>query len=289
MKGDIVINSICGQKPSIAVIMSVYAGDDPNNFLAAFESLIKQDELNEFRVHIYLGIDGPVSDKLWKSIKLFTEHIHKLLIFKENRGLSYVLNDLIGSLQDELFIFRMDADDICHPQRFIGQLRYMDINADVDILGTAIWEMHGNKTQRIISYPLHHMEAVAGIHKRSPFAHPTVCFRRRVFDVIKAGYPHTNLCEDVALWFACVKNNIRFGNIPEPLLFFRVNENFWQRRGVLRAKSEFVLWTKGVWGMYGINWRLIFPLMRFLYRLSPSFIQKWGYASRFRSKTYDKL
>lgn len=280
-------NNIINKKCSIAVIMSVYRGDDAIYFQNAIDSVLKQEDISKFDLHVYLGIDGPISEEMHDAIYKRESEIYKIFEFRENRGLSYVLNDLIDCLDDEVFIFRMDADDICHPQRFIRQLRFMDRNVGIDVLGTAIWEMQGNKPQRLIRYPLEHGEAVAAIHKRSPFAHPTVCFRRRVFDIVEAGYPHTNLCEDVALWFTCIRNDLRFGNLAEPLLYFRVNENFWKRRGMLRAKSELMLWTKGVWGMYGFNWRLAFPMMRFLYRLSPGIIQKWGYRSKWRAKNAD--
>ncbi len=268
---------------SIAVIMSVYAGDKVSQFSSSIDSILNQSGLDEFKLRIYLGVDGPLSHELKQTVDSYADQIYRLSVFENNRGLSYVLNDLINVLEDEAFVFRMDADDICHHARFSSQLRYMENNPEIDIVGTYIMEMQPDDAQRIIRYPMRHEDAVAEIHKRSPFAHPTVCFRRNVFRVLKSGYPHTHLCEDVALWFACIAAGLRFANIPEPLLFFRVSDNFWKRRGVLRARAEFLLWTKGVWGIYGLNWRLAFPLMRFLYRLGPVSLQKWGYASSFRT------
>ena len=267
---------------TVAVIMSVYRNDQPHLVDRAIRSIFDQFDLKDWGVKLYLGVDGPVSDEILSIIGQYESDACSVHRFPENRGLPYVLNDLIALVDQEKYIFRMDADDACYPNRFSRQIEYMENNESVDILGSAICEVYDDGTQRTVFYPEDNETAVDNLYRRGPVAHPTVCFRKRVFDVVQGRYPCVVLSEDIALWFECAKAGLRFANLQEPLLYFTVGKNFWKRRGAMRARVELGVWLGGIWALHGLSWRLLWPPVRFFFRLSPMFVQKLGYASAFR-------
>jgi len=263
--------------------MAAWRGDRPERLVAAACSVFEQCGLNDCEIRLYLGVDGPVGPELEQALTGLEPRIYRLVRFPENRGLAPVLNDLIASLEEEQIVFRMDADDRCIPDRFATQLAYLDNHPDVDIVGSAIRECFPGGTQNIICYPLAHEEIVATLYWRNPMAHPTVCLRRKVL-VATGGYPVENLSEDLALWFRCAAKGFRFGNIERPLLDFTVDASFWGRRSVGRAWREYLVWTRGIWLLHGVSWRLAVPLARLAFRLAPERFRRGAYASKLRRK-----
>lgn len=268
----------------VATLMSVYAGDRPDQFSEALASVLQQELGSTVESRIYLGVDGPVSRALDSAITQYADRLFLVYRVDRNKGLARTMNELISRLRDEEFVFRMDADDIALPHRYRCQLEYMHHHPDIDILGTAITEFdEASGDERVVHFARSPEDAVARIHKRVPVAHPSVCIRRRVFHAIP-GYPTHGTNEDVALWFECVARGFRFDNLPESLLRFRVSDNFWKRRGVRKAFSELNCYLRGIRAVRGpLTLDYVFPLMRFLLRLSPTFVSRLAYRSSIRN------
>lgn len=264
----------------LAVIMSVYCRDEPAQLRDSLESIVSQSISCTHHVRLYLAIDGPVSPQIDQVISEFETEIYRMFRLTENRGLAAALNVLIGSLEDEAFIFRMDADDISLSDRFEKQLAFMDRNPDVDILGGAILEFgNTSSSTNLVQYPETDSKARREIAYRSPVAHPTVCFRRKVLEKVGT-YPEIGGNEDIALWFDCMKAGLIFANLPDPVLKFRVSSGFWNRRGFQKSTSELACYLKGLNAIEGCSFRMLIPILRFLFRLTPKPIRKLGYGLR---------
>lgn len=266
----------------IATLMAVYHGDNPRDFRAAIDSILAQNLEESVVSRIYLAIDGPVPDPLNREIQEVERHLFKIVRQNENKGLANALNSLISLLNDEQFIFRMDADDISMATRYQSQLHYLNQNPEIDILGTDMFEFdpkHG--TRRVTKFSRSPDEARNRLCWRVPVAHPTVCFRRHVFDCIN-GYPNVPHNEDIALWFLCAQQGYSFGNVPEPLYQFKVDEKFWNRRSIQKAFWEWRCYTLGGLELDGLSWKIFLPSLRLALRLSPKWLQRRAYESRIR-------
>lgn len=266
----------------LAVLLALYDRDDPVLFERALCSVLNQDLPENHVVRVYLGVDGPINSDLDDVVKRYSGNLHHISRSECNEGLAATLNRLIAVLDREEFVFRMDADDYSLPGRFRMQLDYLHDNPGVDIVGTDIieWDRSSDHRRRVV-YANDHEDAVRKMPRRVPVAHPTVCFRRSVFGVIPQ-YPCVVGNEDVAMWFSCIKSNLRFGNVHLPLLIFTVSENFWARRSFSKALSEFLCYVRGIWSLNGVTWLYLFPVARLLVRLSPRLISKCFYNSAFR-------
>jgi glycosyltransferase involved in cell wall biosynthesis len=266
----------------IGVLMSVYRADEPYHLRLALESVLDQQLPWSAEVHVYLCVDGPVSDELREVIQEFAPQIYRIVWAEHNQGLAQSLNTLISIREDEEFYFRMDADDLSLPGRFARQIDHMRQHPEVDILGTALLEVDRDQgVRRVIHYASSPAHASRMIARRVPVAHPTVCFRAGVFKAV-SGYPTAMFPEDVAMWFACMTAGLVFDNLREPCYEFRVGSMHQRRRGAAYAWSEFRTYSAGLWKLKGVTWRYLFPMARLLSRLMPVRVQEWLYASPLR-------
>jgi hypothetical protein len=263
---------------SLAVLMAVYHHDDPTLLDAALRSVLEQQLPADHEVRVYLGIDGPIGPDIEAVVERHVDRLYRVLRSPNNEGLAATLNKLILSLGNEPYVFRMDADDLSLPTRFHAQLDFLREHPEVDIVGTDIieWDRVSNQ-RRHIAYALDHTDALRKIPRRVPVAHPTVCFRKHVF-VVVSQYPTVAGNEDIAMWFKCLKADLRFGNVHQPLLLFSINASFWSRRSFEKSLSEFKCYVKGIWVIYGFTWQYIFPIARLFIRISPRVVSKFFYS-----------
>jgi len=143
---------------SVSVVcgMSVYINDRLEWVKQAVESVLNQTLPADL---FMIVLDGEVADDIAIYLtKIEKQHPNLALVHGlKNKGLSTCMNYIIDStlpLNPEYF-FRMDADDICVPHRFEKQVTLLNKHQDVDVLGSALWEVdeQGNRAG-IVGYPL---------------------------------------------------------------------------------------------------------------------------------------
>lgn len=147
------------------------------------------------------------------------------LSFALNFGITFSRSDYIG---------RMDADDVCMPKRFSRQLSYLK-EKNLDVLGTDIIliDTDGNATGDR-SYP-----KGTSIGRRlfigAPFCHPSVIFKKKVL-IANRGYNSGYNSEDYDLWLRLRRRKIRWENLDEKLLLYRVHDNSTQGSALAYAE-----------------------------------------------------
>ncbi len=265
----------------IATLICVYKNDSSELFERAIDSVLNQNLVGvEHRV--YLGVDGPVGDSVEKAMLRRGHLIYKIVRNESSSGLCFTLNKLIDQLEDEDYCFRMDSDDFSYPDRYMKQIQYMNQNKSVAVLGTALREVSSSGS-RDVFYPSNSYLCKRNLFFRSPVAHPTVCFRRSVFSSgIK--YPLSKSNEDLALWINLDRAGYLFANLDEVLLDFTIQDSFWGRRSYGKAIEEFNLYLNVGRFRKQPFYLYMFPIARLALRMSPSFISKSIYNSKFLRK-----
>lgn len=118
------------------------------------------------------------------------------------------------------FLARMDADDLCLPERFEAQLAFLKAHPEVGALGCQAHRF-GNRNVRT-RFPLRHAEMAASLPFELPFLHPTLMFRvsalgsARYSEAIPAG-------EGFPLWAELIQTGVRFANLPAALFRYRMH------------------------------------------------------------------
>ena len=87
---------------------------------------------------------------------------------------------------------------------------------------------------------LDHEALKKSYYTRTPFAHPSVMYRRQLIE--KAGYYPTDtmFMEDNVLWGRALIAGLMFANIPEYLIKFRIDQCFYRRRSGIRYGWNFI-------------------------------------------------
>lgn len=267
--------------PKVAVLIGVCRKDTLELFRRAVDSLLSQEYPSEL-IHIYLGIDGPVNVEVDEYIRQ-NGCFYKVIHNKRNAGLTKTLNRLIAALEDEEFVFRMDADDISLPWRFKSQVTFLQTHTDIDIVGGGIMEIdeegRGFFSRR---YPANREDLCKYICKANPVAHVSVCFRREFFGKISRYPQQYRMNQDLALWYRALSKGIGITNIDECLVKVRVSDELLLRRGFRNALLEFAIYIEGIWLLYGVTWRYFYPIVRLAMRLLPAPLVLRIYRSKIR-------
>lgn len=204
--------------PALSVAMSVYNGE---RFLApAIESVLAQD-FSDFE---FLILDDGSTDATPGMIRDFAARDSRIrAIIRENRGLVASLNQLLAEAQSPL-VARMDADDICRPNRFTRQIAFLAANPDHGVIGSwsedidtagRPWQADGP------DHPPTHEELVHNIFHGGPLmVHPSVMYRKAVVEAVGGYHAAFRHCEDFDLWLR-LASVTRMANIPERLIRYR--------------------------------------------------------------------
>jgi len=149
-----------------------------------------------------------------KDIKLL-DHSH--------RGIVPALNDGLAAAGGN-YIARMDADDLCHPERIEMQASYLDTSPDIGLVGCRVG--FGGDRKKQAGYAAHvdwinsliePEEIDLNRFVESPFAHPSVMFRRELFELFGA-YRDGPFPEDYELWLRWMANGVKGGKVDRELV-----------------------------------------------------------------------
>jgi len=263
----------------LAVIMSIYKNDSLDFVRQSVQSILDQTFSN---FHYYLIFDGPVAADVDSYVSSLTDERIKFFRLENNSGLAVALNFLLERVMSNpeyKFIARMDADDISLPERFEKQRSYLIENPEITVLGC--WYEEIDESGKHLSYrklPTDHESLRKRYFTRTPFAHPSVMYRRELIE--KAGYYPTNtlLMEDNVLWGRALLNGLIFGNIQEVLLKFRIDSLFIKRRSGFKYGWNFITTKYSLLDRLnpGLSAYLIVPLIG-IFKMMPKFIIKYFY------------
>lgn len=225
---------------NFSILLSLYYKENPTALAQCFESIWTKQTLQP--TEIILVLDGPIGDELNACVQHWQSQIGSVLKvtpLEQNVGLGKALNKGLKHCSHE-WIFRMDTDDICKPDRFEKQVKFIESHPDVVLFGGQILEFDQTPSDAAVlkSVPTEHQEIVKFALKRCPFNHMTVAYKKSVIEKL-GGYQHHLFMEDYNLWLRVIANGFEVANLPDILLYARVGNGMHARRkGYEYIKSE---------------------------------------------------
>lgn len=185
-------------------------------------------------------------------------------------GLVGALNAGVAAARAGL-LARMDADDLCHPERLEAQRDALRARPELALVGTQVELFPEEQIKAGYREYLRWQNAClspaqidALIYIESPFAHPSVMLRRAVFERL-GGYAEGPFPEDYELWLRMHAAGMAMAKLPRVLLawreragrtsrvdpryareaFDRLRARFLARDPRLRAGRPLVFWGSG--------------------------------------------
>ncbi len=225
--------------PEVSVVMSCY---NAGQWLQpAVESALAQS----FEDLELILIDDGSTDETPQILAAMRESDRRIVVLtRENSGLARSLNAGIRRAQGS-WIARLDADDLCEPERIERQMRYLRNYPDVVLLGSGFTEIDARgdavKEQR---YPADHGKLVRNLQKlRRMFPHSSAIFSREAAS--QAGlYNHLfRKSQDWDLWLRLSERG-RIACIPDSLV--RIRKHGAQISSSGQGPSQFVYGTGAI-------------------------------------------
>lgn len=202
--------------PLISVIMPAY---NCGPYVEAAVKSVLSQTYGEFEL---LAIDDGSTDDTAEKLAALAQMDSRIrFVSQENRGISATLNRAVDLGQGELMA-RMDADDLCHPERFERQVAFLSAHPEIGIVGSWIrlfgarnetW--HYRMQDAFIKFLL--------LFRTNGFGHNAIMGRMPIFREFRYDSAF-DAVEDADLWCRiATRSATGFANIPEVLMQYRIH------------------------------------------------------------------
>lgn len=219
--------------------MPVYNAQD---YLLETIISIKSQSYNDFELIVIN--DGSQDDSL-SILQEFQKHEPRLrIVDRENKGLVCTLNELT-SLAKGKYIARIDADDICYPERLRLQVAYLDTHPDHVMVGGQVEAIDpdGRRLMSLVKF-FEHDKIENALLKADAFAiiHPAIMLRTQTLREI-GGYDETlGISEDTDMFLRMARMG-KIANLHETVIDYRMHEHSatHNKRGLARELTAMIL------------------------------------------------
>lgn len=185
----------------------------------------------------FVIVDDASTDGTTDLLKQYASRDARIRVLRNeiNAGIAQSLNLGISHCNGD-YIARMDADDVCEPERLKRQLELMERQPEIGVCGT--WFTAIGHERATYKHP--QSDAEIKIHhllRDTAICHPTAFVRRAVLAVAGVRYEPADVpAEDLWFWIR-LGFVTRFANVPQVLLLYRVHaeQASTKRRALQRA------------------------------------------------------
>lgn len=198
------------------IIMPVYNGE--KHLSTAVDSILAQT-FTDFKL---IAVDDCSTDASLRILRSYRDERISIVESHQHMGIAAALNQGLALTDGEL-LFRMDADDVCLPQRLQHQIDFMKGNPQIAVCGadTDIIDENGNIIGHRSTKKGDQRIKIALFLGETSLAHPTVVIRNSILKAHQIQYSeHCPYAEDYELWCRCSTFST-YENIPETLLQYR--------------------------------------------------------------------
>ena len=277
------INSV-GQEPlQVSVVLNIWGNDNEKSLFRSLQSIRRQTHKPD---EVIIVVDGPISDRLRKLIRDFTESdtfFVKQIDLPIATGLWNARNVGLRAAEHELIAVQ-DADDVMHPDRLGVQLKHFE-RAEMDVLGSPVFEFDAIN-ERILGLRMLALndQLTRKMLWQNVINHSSVMFRKSAVVGVGA-YRNVHLAEDYDLWLRLICAGKKVCTTELVLQAFAVDGQLNKRRGGIKfVASEMSLHrlvrSTNAQNIF-VSWiRLI---LRLSYRLGPKFLRS-NYRRKMQAK-----
>lgn len=224
----------------VSVIMAVYNIGNMSVLQKSTTSILSQS-LNDLELII---CDDCSDDGTFEYLQALVAQDERVILLRNNKNMKpgYSRNRCIEKARGDLIAI-MDGDDISAAERLFRQSEFLGENPAYDFVGVRslyFKKMVGDCGKRC--YPFYPFPEKKDFLVTLPFMHPTLMFRKRVFDVVH-GYSTERLVtrnEDTDMLLKMYEAGFKGANIDEVLYYYRLDAK--KRKYRYRFNETAVKW-----------------------------------------------
>jgi glycosyltransferase involved in cell wall biosynthesis len=212
----------CGMvKPAVSVLLPVY---NSAPFLGgALDSIVAQT----FRDWECIAVDdGSDDDSAAVAEKHAAGDSRIIVVRRKHHGLVAALNAGLENCRAPL-VARMDADDVSLPERLEKQVALLESEPEITLCSCLVRSFAEESVgegmllyEKWLNSLVGEDEIRRDFFVESPFAHPSVMYRRDAV-MSAGGYVDHGWPEDYDLWMRLFTGGARFAKVPETLYLWR--------------------------------------------------------------------
>lgn len=197
----------------VSIIMGVY--NAASTISISIDSIIKQT----YQDWELIICDDCSKDDTYDIVKSYANTHDNIVVIRNEKNcrLAYSLNHCLKYSKGE-YIARMDADDLCFPDRLDKQVAFLDSHPEYAVVGGGVLLFDGEKVKKTLLNP--EVPQKESLAKGVPFFHPTIMMRKSAYDALN-GYlvsDRTKRGQDYDMWFRFYALGFKGYNLQEPVL-----------------------------------------------------------------------
>ncbi|MGO5179081.1 glycosyltransferase [Collinsella sp. LCP21S3_E4] len=213
--------------PLVSVLMPCYR-ETADEFSESLDSILLQ---TYSRIEVIIVFDDPNNDVLYRIAESRADYDNRIRLIKNERnlGLSKALTKAFEFSHGE-YICRMDSDDISVKYRIEHQFDYLREN-NLDLIGSYLNAINenGEVLYLVDAIPSSAASVKRALAIRNCVPHPSWFGKRAVFEL---GYRSVPLAEDYDLLLRALQAGFSVGNVPEPLIYYRMTADSISRKNL---------------------------------------------------------
>lgn len=259
----------------VTLLLPVYVGAQPAQLDEAIRSSVHRQTRRPDAVVVVA--DGPLTSELDDVLDAAFADAPvacRVLRLDRNVGLARALNAGLEVVATE-YVARMDADDVAHPERLERQLAVLE-SRGLDLIGAGLAEFSGT-IERVVATRTPPVGEDA-IRRRAtfaqPFNHPSVIYRASAVRKVGGYSTEVGRLEDYVMFARLLVAGAKVDNLPEPLVYYRVDDGAYRRRGGLfREELRLQRELRSMGLTSRLQW-LRNVVVRGAYRLAPTWARR---------------
>jgi glycosyltransferase involved in cell wall biosynthesis len=207
--------------PAVSVLMPVHNAE--STLPAALDSILVQT----FRDFEILAVDDGSSDRSRAILSRYARRDGRVrTCILHRQGIVAALNHGLALARGE-YIARMDADDLCMPDRLLEQVRLLESRPGIGLAACRVVFLGDRNESRGYFEYVNWINSLLGPEEiglnrfvESPLAHPSVMIRAEVLRR-HGGYRDGDFPEDYELWLRLLESGVSMAKVDKALLAWR--------------------------------------------------------------------
>lgn len=210
-------------RPRVSVVLAAY---NAGAFIDASICSILTQTFTNFELIV---VNDASTDGTLALLQSYTDKRLKIIDLKQNVGAAEAINQGVKHACGE-YLARMDADDLCHPERLAKQVAYLDAHPNVGVVGTRYHKLFESGRTRKALTPTDDATLQFRALWELPFCHPTLMFRKCVLDDLKLSCNAADGPAFDVIFVQKLLGHTTFACLPDYLFTYRVHSGGLSKR-----------------------------------------------------------